>query len=71
MGYIVEPKDVDMVVGPSVFTDATGKTIAKAIALYKKTGQKPVSVNIDKQDALAVVTTNGHTPFETVQAERL
>ena len=40
MGYIREPKNVDLVVGPSVFTEATRQTIAQAIARYKKTGQK-------------------------------
>ncbi|WP_256009097.1 hypothetical protein [Desertivirga xinjiangensis] len=48
MGYIKEPKNVDLVVGPSILTSATRKTILQAIAQYKKTGQKPLSVKVDK-----------------------
>jgi hypothetical protein len=40
MGHIREPKNFDLLVGPSVFTEASKRTIANAIALYKKTGQK-------------------------------
>lgn len=39
MGYIREPKNVDLVVGPSIFTEATRQTIAQAIARYKKRGK--------------------------------
>jgi hypothetical protein len=56
MGYIREPKDVDLVVGPSVFTEATRQTIAQAIARYKKTGQKSVSVQIVTQGSVKVAT---------------
>jgi hypothetical protein len=42
MGYIEEPKDVDLVVAPSVLTDAIKNEIMQAIAQYKKTGHKPV-----------------------------
>lgn len=51
LGYIREPKNVDLIVGPSVFAEATRQTIAQAIARYKKTGQKPVSVQITTQGA--------------------
>jgi len=56
MGYIREPKHVDLVVGPSIFTEATRQTIAQAIARYKKTGQKPMSVAISTQDLIKVAT---------------
>ncbi|RKR84656.1 hypothetical protein BDD43_4905 [Mucilaginibacter gracilis] len=46
MGYIREPKNVDLVVGPSILTEDTKKHIAQAIAQYHKTGRKPVSVEI-------------------------
>jgi hypothetical protein len=51
MGYIREPKNVDLVVGPSILTEDTKKHIAQAIAQYHKTGRKPVSVEINTQTA--------------------
>jgi len=56
MGFIREPKNVDLVVGPSVFTEATRQTIAQAIARYKKTGQKPISVQIVTQGSVKAAT---------------
>ncbi len=50
MGYIREPKNVDFVVGPSVFNEATRQTIVQAIEQYKKTGQNSVSVAVTPQD---------------------
>jgi hypothetical protein len=49
MGHIREPKNVDLVVGPSILTEDTKKHIAQAIAHYHKTGRKPGSVKISKQ----------------------
>jgi hypothetical protein len=46
MGYIKEPKNVDLVVGPSVLTDKDIQTISDAIAEYHKTGKH--SSNIDE-----------------------
>lgn len=70
MGYIREPKNVDLVVGPSIFTEATRQTIAQAIARYKKTGQKPVSVNVVTQGSVKVVTRIGRTKTAAAQSER-
>jgi len=42
--FVGEPKNVDLVVGPSILTDDTKNKIALAIAHYKETGKKPVSV---------------------------
>jgi hypothetical protein len=52
MGYIREPKNVDLVVGPSVFTDETRNKIIQAIAQYKKTGEKPVSIGFATQGSI-------------------
>jgi len=71
MGYIREPKNVDLVVGPSVFTEATRQTIAQAIARYKKTGQKPVSVKIITQGSVNVVGHISRTKTATVQPEHV
>jgi hypothetical protein len=70
MGYIREPKDVDLVVGPSVFTEATRQTIAQAIARYKKTGQKSVSVQITTQGASNAATPANGTKTVTVRSQR-
>lgn len=71
MGYIREPKNIDLVVGPSVFTEATRQTIAQAIARYKKTGQKPVSVKAVTQGSVKVATHIGHAKTTTVQPEHV
>ena len=41
MGYIKEPKGVDLVIGPSVLTEQDKKMISEIIANYKKTGKMP------------------------------
>jgi hypothetical protein len=46
MGYVKEPKNVDLVVGPSILTEDTKDNIARAIAQYRETGKKPDSVEI-------------------------
>jgi hypothetical protein len=56
MGFIREPKNVDLIVGPSVFTEATKQTIAQAIAQYKKTGQKPETAQIDTPGSENIAT---------------
>jgi len=70
MGYIREPKNVDLIVGPSVFTEATRQTIAQAIARYKKTGQKPVSVQIPTQGVSNAAIPAGDTKTVTVRPQR-
>jgi len=40
MEFIKEPTNIDLVVGPSILTKNTKKTIAQAIAYYKRTGEK-------------------------------
>jgi len=47
MGYIKEPKNVDLVVGPSVLTNGDLLTISNAIAEYRKTRKR--SANIDEK----------------------
>jgi len=71
MEYIRESKNVDFVVAPSVFTKATRQTIAEAIAQYRKTGQKPVSVNIFTQDSVKTTTHIGRAKTALVQSERV
>ncbi len=46
MGYVIEPKNVDLIVGPSVLTDENKKIISDAIAQYHKTGKQPISVPV-------------------------
>ncbi len=41
MGYIKEPKGVDLLIGPSVLTDQDLKMISEIIANYKSTGKLP------------------------------
>jgi len=71
MGYIREPKNVDLVVAPSIFTEATRQTIARAIAQYKKTGQKLVSVKAATQGSAKLATHIGSTKTAAVQSERV
>jgi hypothetical protein len=52
MGYIREPKNIDLVVGPSVLTEDTKNKIEQAIARYKKTGQKSVADVFAKQGSV-------------------
>ena len=42
MGYIKEPKGVDLIVAPSVLTEQDLKMISEIIADYKRTGKLPV-----------------------------
>ena len=46
MGYVIEPKNVDLFVGPSVLTDENRRIISDAIAQYHKTGKHPVSAPV-------------------------
>ena len=39
MGYIKEPKGIDFVVEPHVFTEEDQRVISQAIAHYKATGK--------------------------------
>lgn len=66
MGYIKEPGNVDLVVGPSVLTEASKQTIAQAIARYKKTGQKTASLKLITQGSTEVKTFTGHKKTTSV-----
>ena len=44
MGLIREPKGIDLIVGPSVFTDKDKRIISEVIANYKKTGKLPIKI---------------------------
>ena len=50
MGFIKEPKGVDLVIEPSVLTDQDRKMISEIIANYKRTGKLPSKT---KRDGLA------------------
>jgi hypothetical protein len=54
----MKPKNIDLVVGPSILTEETKKKITQAIAQYKKTGQKPVSVKISTQGSVNMTHTD-------------
>ncbi|MEO8147393.1 MAG: hypothetical protein ABI723_07140 [Bacteroidia bacterium] len=41
MGFIKEPKGVDLVIGPSVLTEQDTKMISEIIVHYKRTGKTP------------------------------
>ncbi len=41
MGYIKEPKGVDLIIGPATLTERDKKKISEIIAHYKRTGKKP------------------------------
>ena len=56
MGYIKEPKNIDLVVGPSVLTDESKKRIAQVIAQYKKSGQKATNIAFVTQGSVQVST---------------
>ncbi|QEC78349.1 hypothetical protein [Mucilaginibacter ginsenosidivorax] len=70
LGSIREPKNVDLIVGPSVFTEATRQTIAQAIARYKKTGQKPASVQITTQGSSNAAMPADGTKIVTARPQR-
>lgn len=61
MGYIKEPKNVDFIVGPSVFTEEAQHIIARAIAQYKETGQQPNSISVVTQAVIATTTSIDRT----------
>ncbi|MEP7171139.1 MAG: hypothetical protein ABI855_17355 [Bacteroidota bacterium] len=42
MGYIKEPKGVDLIVAPSVLNEEDRKMISQIIAEYKRTGKIPL-----------------------------
>jgi hypothetical protein len=73
MGYIREPKNVDLIVGPSVFTDDTKHTIANAIALYKKTGQKPasLSIRVNTQGSSNITTRVSRTKADNTNSNQI
>ena len=41
MGYIKEPKGIDLVIGPSVLSEQDRKMISDIISIYKRTGKMP------------------------------
>jgi hypothetical protein len=49
MGYIKEPKGVDLIIGPSTLTERDKKKISEIIAHYKRTGKKPVTGKVLSQ----------------------
>jgi hypothetical protein len=51
MGYIREPENVDLVVGPSTLTEKDIQFISDAIAKYRKSGKHPANVGEMLQDA--------------------
>jgi len=69
MGYIREPKNIDLVVAPSVLTEDTKNNIRQAIAQYKKTGEKPESVVFVIQGSVKISTHIGRSkPAESKPA---
>lgn len=69
MGYVREPKDVDLVVGPSILTEATKNKIADAIEEYRRTGKKPVRTEFFTQGSVKASTNIGRTSSATAQAD--
>jgi hypothetical protein len=67
MGYIREPKNVDLLVGPSVFNEGTKNRIIRAIAQYKKTGEKPVSIEVVAQGSFNSKTYTGPSKSSTAK----
>jgi len=41
MGYIKEPKGVDLIIGPSVLSEQDRKMISDLISIYKNSGKMP------------------------------
>ncbi len=52
MGYIKEPKGVDLIIGPSTLTERDKKKISEIISHYKRTGKKPVRGKVLSQTSL-------------------
>ncbi|MDB5283927.1 MAG: hypothetical protein JWO06_3002 [Bacteroidota bacterium] len=71
MGYIREPKNIDLVVGPSVLTEDTKSKIEQAITQYKKTGQKSVAGVYVKQDSTKMSNHAGHKKPASTATNRL
>jgi len=70
MGYVKEPNNIDLVVAPSVLTAENKRTIARAIAQYKKTGFKAVSEDIFTQGSAKIVKPIGLTKSEGIRSSR-
>lgn len=49
MGYIKEPKGVDLIVGPSTLTEKEKKMISDIIVRYKLTGKKTRSSKLPER----------------------
>ena len=56
MGYIKEPKGVDLIVGPSTLTDKDKKMISDIIARYKLTGKKTRSSKLPQRSKGTIKT---------------
>jgi hypothetical protein len=69
MGYVKEPKDVDLVVGPSILTEDIKNRIAYAIEEYRRSGKKPVSTEFFTQGSVKVSTNIGGTRPTAAQAD--
>ena len=41
MGFIREPKGIDLIVGPSILTERDRQKISEVISAYKRTGKLP------------------------------
>ncbi len=48
MGHIKEPKGIDLVVLPVIYTERDREFISSIITNFKKTGKKPQSVQVGK-----------------------
>jgi len=59
MGFIREPKNVDLLVAPSILTEDIKNNIRQAIAQYKKTGETPAGVEFVMQGSVKISTRNG------------
>ena len=49
MGYIKEPKGIDLIVEPSVLTEMDKIRIGNIVANYKSTGKIPPSIKQEKK----------------------
>lgn len=62
MGYIIEPKGVDLIVAPGVLTVEDTKSIRSAISEYRRTGTSQVSFHAVISDVAG--EDEGKTRFE-------
>ena len=69
MGYMREPKDVDLVVGPSILTEDTKNRIAHAIEEYRRTGKKPANTEFFIQGSTKASTHIGRTRSAAAQSD--